>query len=124
MFRIFSILLLALLLCNQTSYSASVIGKISSSVKNEKKIYPFLTDEITSFNHDSVVTIRGGKFIVDKGAVIKATESDGRIFFKVANGQLKFKIFPEKTRITFQTPNGDIATPDFISASVNKIEGE
>ncbi|MGI9533684.1 MAG: hypothetical protein ACR2NW_01935 [Thermodesulfobacteriota bacterium] len=124
MIRICSILLLALVLCNESSFSASVIGKISSTVNSKKQIYPFLTDEVTSFNHDSVVTIRGGKLIVDKGTIIKPTESEGRIYFKVAKGRITFKLFPEKTRITFQTPNGDIATPDIVTASVNTIQGE
>jgi len=122
--RICSILLITFVFCNESSFSASVIGKISSTVNGQKQVYPFLTDEITNFNHDSVVTIIGGKLIIDSGTVIKSTETDGRTYFKVAKGSIAFRIYPEKTRVTFQTPNGDIATPDIVPVSVSTIQGE
>ena len=92
----------------------SVIG----SDANCETIYP------SKFNSDSKLTIRGGKFLINKDTLLKVAEFEDRLVFLIDKGQIKFQIFPEKVKIVFQTPQGEIATPSIVNASVNSIEGE
>ncbi len=106
------------------SHSGSVIGKITSSINGNKQVHPLLTDETQKFNSDSKLTVRGGKFLISNGTLLKVTEFEDRLVFHIDKGQIKFQIFPEKVKIVFQTPQGEIATPSIVNASLNSIEGE
>lgn len=107
------------------SEAADVLGKVMVYDGNDSnsEIYPLVSGEKLSFADRSVIKFAGGTLLADSGAVIEASENGGVMVFRIAKGDVSFKILPENIRVAFLTPQAELRTPQVVKTSSNMISG-
>ena len=120
--KILSVLILFLCIVNY-SEASSVVGKISYNKGNAREILPLITDSVEVFDYKSYITLKGARIVANKDTSIKISETDEKLLINIYEGTVFFRIFPEKTRISFLTPHGEILMPKVVNISSSEIEG-
>jgi len=122
----FSILLTALLIFNvQNSEAGNVLGKVMvySPSSTHADIYPLLSGNKTMYGNKTVIKLGGASLLADKGSVVEAVEEDGIVKFKLEKGEVSFRVQPDRFRVCFLTPHGEITSPKIVTASTSYIIG-
>lgn len=124
LYRCISLLLAVLLVNLQLANAATVLGKVLFYTSSRSEISPLVSGDKMTYGQQAVIRISGGTLVVDKGAVVEALDEGETITFEVDSGKIYFRLLPNKIRVSFRTPHGEISSPQIAPASVSVIEGK
>ncbi len=123
--RVLSFLLASLLIVNQ-SFAASMIGKVFEYNQNPKNpnVHPVFDGDRIKRGNRYMMRLNGATLVADSNTDLHVSEEHGVTVFKINEGVIRFRLKPEKIRISFRTPQGEVFSPEVVKASNNIIDGQ
>ncbi|HWP91130.1 MAG TPA: hypothetical protein VNN20_02890 [Thermodesulfobacteriota bacterium] len=117
--------LLSVLLLNlQLAGAGSILGKVSvKSSSSGSNIYPLVSGNKMTYEYPSLIRIDGGTLVASGGTVFEAVDEGDKVTFKVDKGSIDFRLHPQKGRVSFRTPQGEINTPETVQTASTAREG-
>ncbi len=113
-----------LLLNLQLASAGSILGKVSvKSSSSGSNIYPLVSGNKMTYEYPSLIRIDGGTLVASRGTVFEAVEEGDKVTFKVDQGSIDFRLHPQKGRVSFRTPQGEINTPETVQTAGTVREG-
>jgi hypothetical protein len=119
------LLALTLLLINlETLNAATILGKVAIYTSaSGTQTYPLVSGNKMYYGNKALIKITGGTLIADEGTIFEALDKGEQIAFQVEKGSIYFRILPNKIRVSFKTPQGEVSTPKAVPASNSTITG-
>ncbi|MEE9239523.1 MAG: hypothetical protein V3U58_08165 [Thermodesulfobacteriota bacterium] len=104
--------------------ASTILGKVVVySSPSHPKVYPLISGNKITYDHKALIRIAGGTLIADKGTVLKALDEVGQTLFQIEEGNIYFRLKPEKARVSFKSKHGEIFSPKVVLASNSITSG-
>lgn len=109
----------------QLSSASNVVGKVMvySPSSSNADVYPLISGNKTMYGNKSIIKMPGASLLANKGSVIEVRDEGDAVKFIVEKGDVSFRFQPDKSRVYFLTPHGEIRSPKVIKASTSYIIG-
>ncbi len=126
MFKRFIYFLFVMLFMINQTYAAAMIGKLYVYNINPKnpQVHPIFEGDRIKQGNKYVLRLNGATMVADSNTDVQILDEHGVKIVKIASGIIRFRVSPQKIRISFRTPQGEVFTPEVIKASTNIIDGQ
>lgn len=119
-----SVALAFLLISVDALGAATILGKVASySSPSRPNTYPLLSGSKVTCDYRTLIKIKGGALIADKGAVIEAFDEGDRVVFRIDKGSIHFRVLPHEAMVSFRALPGEASSPRVSPASDSIVSG-
>ncbi len=115
----------SLLFININPTSAdTLLGRVTLiSTDGKTDLYELSSGDKLTYGQKALIRTTGATFMTEKGTELEVLGQRGNLTLQIEKGIIHFRIQPHKALVSFNTKNGDFATPRIVKASTSIVEG-
>ncbi|GJM16863.1 MAG: hypothetical protein DHS20C13_21900 [Thermodesulfobacteriota bacterium] len=115
----------SLLFININTTSAdTLLGRVTLiGTDGKTDLHNLSSGDKLTYGQKALIRTSGATFMTEKGTELEVQGQRGNLTLQIEKGIIHFRIKPHKALVSFNTKNGDFATPRIVKVSTSIVEG-